>query len=198
MICKGTLTRLARDEEGATLVEFAMLSPVLLTLLLGLFDLGYNIYTKTQLEGAIQKAARDSTIEGAAGREAIIDARVKAAVHDISPQATVAFSRRAYSNFSDVSQPEDFTDVNSDGLCNDGEPYEDANGNGKWDSDRGSVGFGGARDAVLYTVSVSYPRAFPVSTLIGLDPVQTTQSTTVLRNQPYSQQPEASLVQNCA
>ena len=43
-----------------------------------------------------------------------------------------------------------------------GEPFEDANANGTWDEDRGSDGQGGARDAVLYVVSVSYRRAFGV------------------------------------
>lgn len=176
------------DEAGATLVEFALLAPVLLTLLLGLFDMGFNLYTKTQLEGAIQEAARESTIEGAASRQSAIDNSVTAAVHIISPGATVTFDRRAFQNFSDVSRPEDYTDVNGDNTCNDGEPYEDANGNGAWDTDSGTTGFGGARDAVLLTVTVTFPRAMPVAKLIGLSSNQVLNTQTVLRNQPYGAQ----------
>lgn len=197
MRSRHALSLLPRDARGATMVEFALLAPVLLTLLLGIFDLGFNVYTTTQLEGAIQKAARDSSIEGAGTLEAAIDAKVRAAVHDVVPNAKVTFARRSYATFGDVSRPEDFTDVNKDGLCNDGEPFEDANGNGSWDEDRGRAGFGGARDAVLYTVDVSYPRVFPVAKLIGLPPVQTTQAVTVLRNQPYGQQASDSIVKNC-
>jgi hypothetical protein len=47
--------------------------------------------------------------------------------------------------------------VNGDGVCNAGEPFEDANANGSWDADQGKAGSGGARDAVLYEVQVTYP-----------------------------------------
>lgn len=188
---------LLRDTAGATLVEFAMVAPVLLIALLGMFDMGYNIYMQALLQGSIQKAARDSTIEGAAGRDAVIDAMVSEAVHDIVPGATITFDRSAYSNFGDVSQPEDFTDGNDNGACDEGEPFEDANGNGSWDADRGTIGFGGARDAVLYTVDVAYPRAFPIAGLIGMDGHFSTRATTVLRNQPYGEQQVRASVGYC-
>ena len=191
------LRRLTSDRKGATLVEFAMVAPVLLMLLMGMFDLGYNIYTKTLLEGAVQQAARDSTIEGASSGDSGIDAAVTEAVRAITPQAKLSFNRQAYTNFSDVSEPEDFTDVNGDGICSDGEPFEDVNGNDSWDADRGIDGFGGARDAVLYTVSVEYPRLFPVANLIGLSPTFTTESVTVLRNQPFGMQETEAVVLYC-
>jgi Flp pilus assembly protein TadG len=188
---------LAEDSSGATLVEFALIAPVLLIALLGVFDMTYNIYLQGLLQGSIQKAARDSTIEGAAGKDAVIDAIVTEAVHDIVPGAEIAFDRSAYSNFGDISQPEDFTDTDGDGNCNNGEPFEDANGNGIWDTDRGTTGFGGARDAVLYTVDVSYPRAFPVGRLVGMGDTFTTRATTVLRNQPYGEQQVRASVEYC-
>ena len=53
------LQSLGRDERGAALVEFALIAPALLVLLLGMFELGYNYYMQSQFQGAIQKAARD-------------------------------------------------------------------------------------------------------------------------------------------
>lgn len=191
------LRRLVRAADGTTMVEFALLAPVLLMLLMGMFDMGYNIYTKTLLEGAVQQAARNSTIEGADVNSTAIDDAVTTAVKRITPNATLTFSRQAYTNFSDVSQPEDFTDVNGDGTCADGEPFEDVNGNGTWDTDRGIDGFGGARDAVLFTVTVEYPRAFPIANLIGLSPNFRTQAVTVLRNQPFGEQETSTKVGNC-
>ncbi len=179
---------IAEDQRGATLIEFALIAPVLLLMILGLFDMGYNYYVQAQLQGAIQKAGRDSTIEGAISVDDQIDARVTEAVHEIAPDAQIAFSRRSYANYADVNQPEDYTDVNADGQCDGSEPFEDANGNGIWDPDRGADGLGGARDAVLYIVTVTYPRVFAVSGFIGLSPTFTTQAATVLRNQPYSDQ----------
>lgn len=194
------LPTLLRDAEGATLIEFALVAPVLLMVLMGIFDMSYNIYTSIMLEGAIQKAARDSTIEGAEGRAGEIDAAVTRAVHHVAPQADLQFNRKAYTNFTDVSEPEDFTDVDNNGTCSEGEPYEDINGNGRWDTDRGTAGFGGARDAVLYTVTVDVPRLFPVAGLIGLPDTFSTQSETVLRNQPFAPPDDReanALVKNC-
>jgi Flp pilus assembly protein TadG len=189
----------ARDRRGVTAVEFGLIAPMLMVGIMGLLDLAYNVYTDAQLQGAIQKAARDSTIEGATTQADTLDDRVEAAVKIIAPQATVTFSRMAYATFSDVRQPEDFVDsaLNPNGVCDGGEPFEDANGNGVWDSDRGENGVGGARDAVLYTVTTNYPRAFPIGKLIGQDPDFTLVARTVLRNQPYNMQTPRNAVGNC-
>lgn len=180
------LRKLAADRQGATIVEFALIAPALLLTLMGLFDMAHNMYTAQMLNGAIQQAARNSTIEGAEGREAALDAIVTKAVKAISPAATVRFSRTAYQSFTSVGRPEDWTDVDNDGNCNRGEPYEDANSNGTWDRDPGQAGFGGARDAVLYTVAIEYPRLFPIAKLIpGQSELMRMKSATVLRNQPF-------------
>ena len=180
---------LLRDKRGVAIIEFALIAPVLLLMLMGLLDLAFNMYTTEMLQGAIQNAARNSTIEGASGKDAALDATVTTAVRAVAPSATLTFDRRAYNSFTEAGRPEDYTDVDNDGTCNNGEPFEDANGNGSWDLDRGKAGFGGARDAVLYTVTVNYQRPFPVA---GFIPGQTKNFTlsavTVLRNQPYGQQ----------
>lgn len=197
---KGARPALVRDERGATIVEFALIAPVLLLTVLGIFDLGHNMYTAAMLQGAIQQAARNSTIEGSASQTDALDGIVTQAVRAISPYATLQFQRSAYASFSDVSRPEDYTDLDSDGTCNNGEPFEDVNGNGAWDADRGVAGQGGARDAVLYSVIISYPRLFPVARFI---PGQTDNFTmvarTVLRNQPYGlQESAAPATGNCS
>ena len=191
------LERLARDRRGVTIVEFAIIAPALLVVLLGVFDIGFNMYVTSVLDGATQKAARDSTIEGAETQGLGIDDSVKAAVHNVIPSATLTFERRAYRDYANIHQPEDFTDVDSDGTCDNGEPFEDVNGNGAWDTDRGADGMGGARDAVLYTVDVSYPRMFPLMRLIGFPPVVTNETQTVLRNQPYGNQDTTVTIEHC-
>ena len=189
--------RLRRDARGATAMEFAAIAPALLLVVLGLMDLGYNIYATSLLEGAVHKAGREATIEGAETRGLAIDNGVRAAVGDIAPNAEVSFSRRAYIDFSDVDQPEEFTDTNEDGICNEGAPGAAAPDPGSWDEARGSADMGGARDAVLYTVTVSYPRAFPAMRLFGFSDRVTATAHTVLRNQPYGPQNQAMAVGNC-
>lgn len=188
---------LLRDDRGTSLVEFALIAPVLLLLLLGMFEMGYNFYMQSQLQGAVQRAARDSTVHASSGKTNAVDARVSAAVRDIVPNATLAFTRRSYASFRDVRRVEDFTDVDKNGSCNGGEPFEDANGNSLWDQDRGTAGGGGARDAVLYIVRVSYPRAFGAAQIVGLPATFTTEATTVLRNQPWDAQEIVANVGNC-
>lgn len=192
-----SLSRLRSDRRGAAAVEFALVAPVLLIGMMGVFDLGYNMYTASVLHGSIQKAARDSTIEGAQSKKATLDARVARMVRLIAPGATVEFDRTSYTTFSGVRTPEDFTDTNSNGRCDGNEPFEDANGNGRWDPDRGESGFGGARDAVMYEVTVTYPRQFPIAQLIGQDNTFTTKVRTVLRNQPYSAQRTRTNIGHC-
>lgn len=191
------LRHLRRNQRGAAAIEFAIIAPTLMMVLMGLMDLGYNLYAGTLLEGAIQKAARDSTIEGASSAQLLLDKRVTDVVDDIVSDATIQFTRKAYTNFQDVRRPEDFTDSNADGNCNDGEPFEDVNGNHSWDADRGSNGMGGARDAVLYTVTVTYDRPFPLMKLLGFNNQVTSIARTVLRNQPYSSQKVTVTVGNC-
>lgn len=188
---------LMNDESGATIAEFALILPALAMTVLGLFDFSYNYYAETMIEGAVQKAARDSTIDINAGNYAALDERVAIAVHRIVPSADLQFQRSAYTDYSDVRRAEEYTDSNGDGICNDGEPFEDANKNGMWDNDRGSSQTDGARDVVLYEVTASYPRAFPIPGLVGLDSNVTVAARTVLRNQPYGPADEAT-VGNCA
>ncbi len=180
---------LLHDQRGVTVVEFALVAPVLAAVLLGTFDLGYNMYSNQMLNGAIQRAARASSIQGAEAKQAALDAIVSSEVRAVTPGARLQFERKAYSSFSRVGRPEDFTDANANSTCDNGEPYEDANGNGSWDRDPGTTGFGGARDAVLYTVTIDYPRLVPIGAFIpGQSNRFTLKSSTVLRNQPYDAQ----------
>ncbi|WP_298466564.1 TadE/TadG family type IV pilus assembly protein [uncultured Erythrobacter sp.] len=190
--------RLRRDESGATLTEFGLVAPILILMLMGIFDMAHSQYTAAQINGAMQKAGRDLTLESAGSQQGTIDQRVIDQVKTVVPNnATVTLEKLSHFDFSDVGEAEDFTDNNGDLICNDGEPFEDSNGNGQWDANRGSSGVGGARDAVLYKATVEWPRLFPVAGLIGMSDNMTLTSSTVLRNQPYDQQNRVIEVGNC-
>lgn len=184
---------LREDQSGATLIEFALVSPVLLVLIMGTLDLGHQLYTRAVLVGEMQKAGRDSALETGSAQASALDAQVTNVVKAVSPTATVSFSRNSFRDFSDAaaSEPEEWTDTNSDGTCNAGEPYSDANNNGIWDADGGNDGQGGAKDAVVYTATVTYPRIFPMAGLAGLSSNVTLTASTILRNQPYADQDES-------
>lgn len=192
----GFRKRLLADRDGVTIVEFAFAMPVLAVMLMALFDLGFQIYARSIVQGAVQEAARSSTIEGT--DPSVLDANVLTSVRRVIPGANITFSRRNYPSFEQVGRAEDFTDGNSDGLCNNGEAYQDVNGNSSWDSDRGMTGVGGARDAVVYSATTRFNRVFPFHRFVGLPQQITIVGTTVLRNQPFADQAaRPPVVRNC-
>lgn len=195
--------RLQGDARGATVVEFAIVAPVMGLLLLGAFDVGHTLYMRAVLQGIVQKTARDSTLEDSTDTAAqtALDDKVRAQVRALANNATVTITRRYYRTFAEVAaaRREDFTDTNGNGTCDAGEPYIDSNLNANWDRDGGNAGQGGAKDATLYTVTVSYPRFFPVNRIIGGSSTTTITGSTVLKNQPYGDQAAygAAVQRNC-
>lgn len=53
---------LVRDSRGAALTEFALILPVLITLLLGVLNMGVYFFAKNSVENAIDEVARDAAI----------------------------------------------------------------------------------------------------------------------------------------
>lgn len=178
----------ASDDGGVTAVEFALLAPVFLLLLMGTFVLGQQVYATALLQGALQDAARASTIESGHARYVEIDARLREAVLPIIPGAEIELRRRNFASFAHIVQPEQFTDTNGNGKCDAGEPFEDLNGNAIWDRDRGRDGLGGARDAVVLIATATYERLLPMPGEGGLGRTVTLEGKTVLRNQPFNEQ----------
>lgn len=179
------------DARGATIVEFGIIAPVLCMLLLCAFDLAHTLYMQTVLQGIVQKAARDSTLEDAdATRISQIDASVTSQVKALNKNVTPTFSRRYYRTFADAAaaKAEPWTDTNKNGTCDNGEPYEDDNNNNTWDKDGGNNGQGGAKDRTLYTVQLNYPHLFPIYGFLGGSGNVMLTATTILENQPYSDQ----------
>ncbi len=186
------LYRLRDEQRGATLIEFAIVAPVLCLMLMGAFDIAHTLYVRTVTEGIMQKAGRDSSLETGSSKSVqdALDARVRKEVHAIVNSAKVDTTRRSYRSFAEAkaAKPETFNDVDSNGACNGGEAYEDANGNKVWDADGGNEGQGGAKDAVYYTVTITYDSLFPLWKMIGQSQKTTVQASTILRNQPYKKQ----------
>jgi Flp pilus assembly pilin Flp len=188
MARRGLIRRLGRDRRGVSATEFGLIAPTFIMLLLGVFDMGYNVYASAILDGAVQKAGRDSALETGANAVATLDAKVKENLGPLGNGANFTYERRNYRDFAKVGLPEDFEDKNSNGTRDAGECFTDENANGTWDADLGKDGVGGARDVVLYTVRMHYQRKFPLYNFIGMSSDATIASATVLRNQPYADQ----------
>lgn len=185
-----------RDRRGSALTEFGILAPVMIALWMGLGDILYQTYLQSILNGAVQKAGRDSGIEGGANNISAIDTKVQASVRVLAKNASFASVRKNYDSFTEVA-PEPFTDTNNNGVRDAGECYTDQNANGSWDADPGQSGQGGAGAVTLYTMTVTYPRLFPVWGFLGVPNSQSISASTLLKNQPYATQSTTDPVTVC-
>lgn len=194
------LPRVVTDRRGATVIEFALIIPMVMLLLMGLSELLYQEYVQSVLSGEVQKAARDSGIEGGAANIPAIDGKVISALGAVAKglqkdctkaaaasAAAWCSDRKSYDSFSEVA-PEVFTDGNGNGVRDPGECFTDVNGNGSWDADPGTSGPGGASAIATYTMVVSYKRLFPLSRMLGWAPYQKISASTLMKNQPFATQ----------
>lgn len=181
------LAALRRDTRGATIIEFALIVPVVMGLIMGLGDLMFQTYVQAILDGEMQKAGRDSALEDNASGNSAIDDRVKAAIRLIAKDARFYPKRDYFASYA-LIKPEAIYDKNGNGLLDSKECFDDVNGNGIRDTDPTRTGQGGADDITRYTMRVVYTRPFPVARLLSFSPTMEVSSTTILKNQPYKNQ----------
>lgn len=186
-----------RDVAGASVLEFGLIAPVALFMMFGSMDIGHSYYVAATLNGAMQNAARSSSLEGSAAPAAqqLVDLRAKEAVLTLAPSATITTTRRYYKTFSEAAAARaetlNETATTTNGRCDRGETFIDANRNGVWDADGGSDGQGAAKDVVLIKYKVSYPRLFPMAQMFGWPNNVEIESNSILANQPYGEQTPA-------
>ncbi|MEZ5694905.1 MAG: pilus assembly protein [Sphingomonadaceae bacterium] len=171
-------------------MEFGVIAPVFLVLMMGVLDIGHMIYGQSVLNGAVEAAARGSALETA--NTAVADAEVADQVGPVLPGVTVTSTRTSYFDFADIGRAEPWNDVDSNGQCNDGEVYTDQNSNGQWDEDIGVAGNGGANDVVIYEVSATYEPIFRIPFMPEEWESRTLKASTVRKNQPFAAQTDYS------
>ena len=209
MMVKKRLKSLIRNNSGATVIEFAMVTVPMMGMILSSLDLAHGYYVNSLIQGAVDKGGRDSSLQNKAGYasqadyDAAIDAIVKAAVLPAVPFATgtcapasgqtaavtsncMSFARKSFYTFANISRSEQFTDTNHNGVRNTGECYVDDDADRQWDAATGNTGQGGANSIVVYTVTINYDHIFPVASFFGAPKSRQTIAQTILRNQPYA------------
>lgn len=182
--------RLRHDKRGVTIVEFALVAPILLGVIMGGFELAYQGYVQAVVQGELMKAGRNNALEraGSDDERFIIDESIRQAILRVAPSARVAPPQRvAFSSYARVKSPAE-PDGNNNGICEPGETYEDSNRNGRWDDNSGVSNGSGAKDVIVYTVNVEYDRLFPVGSLMGMSNTVEISASTNLRIQPYDMQ----------
>ncbi len=199
--CLRRLRGILRDNKAVSAVEFALIAPVFLGLLLTAFEFGFAFYARAVLQGAVESAARTASLENT--EWTAISTRVNEQVRKVIPASNadteISFDLDPtyYANYVDVELPEDFEDNNNNDLWDTDECFVDRNNNGTYDTDVGIDGRGGAQDVVAIDATLTYVRPFPLWRLFNIGPTQTIQISTYLRNQPFSAQAAQTSVRIC-
>ena len=176
------LKPIRRCDQGAALVEFALILPALLMFVMGALEIGYRVYAVSVVNGSLREAARMASTGGYTGAE--IDQKVTSMIRDWRSTANVAIVKRSYSDFTGVGLPEPITSgtVESGTYC-----YQDINKNNIWDADRGADGLGGAEDVIYYEVTMTYPTLMKFTQkAFGLGAVTTVKQNTIVSNEPFA------------
>jgi Flp pilus assembly pilin Flp len=178
--------------EGATVVEYALILPILLMLIMGILEYNTIMYAMSVLDGSVTAAAREGstgyTGSGYSTRQLYVYSLVKSHSSGLLAPASLNISSKSYSAFSNMHQPEPcISPTTAPCPGTPGTNFVDINGNGIWDQDQGTSGVGGAGDIVVYTVSYPWPIYTPIlKPFLGSGGTFTITSSAVVKNEPYN------------
>jgi Flp pilus assembly protein TadG len=189
---KVRFSTLVANRRGAALVEFALIAPLFILILLIIFQIGMIGWAKSTLETAVRDAARFA-ITGAKGTGATREASLIAGIEERmsiftrQPGVPITVTSKVYPTFEDIAQPEKIvSDLNSNGTCDTGDQYIDFNDNSSYDVDMAKTGYGGPNDVVLYTVTFPLQSLFPLNEgSFNLGSVFTLKTEAAVQNEPF-------------
>ena len=181
----------SRSDDGAAMVEFAFLAPLFIALLCAIMEFSGIMFVQAILEGSAREASRYGLTgfsSGGVSREDQILQIVQDHTYGIVDMDKLQMDTLVYENFSDIGQPEPFTDQNGNGVWDNSEPYTDINGNGTWDPDMGAAGLGGPGAVVVYRMSYDWNIMIPLFRPLFGNAV-TLRSNIAVRNEPFTPPP---------
>jgi Flp pilus assembly pilin Flp len=185
------LKRFARNSEGATIIEFALIFPLVLMITFGIMEISLCMASLVTLEGGLKEASRygiTSQDPGSltAAQLALVPTPFKVGNNtrlemigmilnqntlNLIDLDTATPTTQVYSSFSAVKDGEPYTDLPNfpnpgdpqNGHYDLGEPYSDMNCNGTRDGPGASGGGVGAPgNIVVYTVQYNWKILTPI------------------------------------
>lgn len=174
-------------EEGVAAIEFALVAPPLIFLILGSIEFSIFLFVQSSLEGATFSASRlgkTGFVDAPLTQEETIKQAIDNRVGFFLDMQDVAIESKSYADFGSIGQPEPFIDANGDGVRDPSENYTDTNGNGVYDEDMGAEGAGNSGEVVVYTVSYPWRVMNPLFYAYMGETVEIS-SKFVVKNEPY-------------
>jgi TadE-like protein len=187
-----TMLPIVREEEGATLLEFAFVAPVFFMMIFGALDIGYSVYIRSVAAGVLESSARAGSLEGATPSQITDGIRQK--IYKIVPKSSrnaqdVLVTTKSYTDYSRIDSAEKISvDNNKDGVLDPGDCWIDEDGDGEFGTNEGLNSMGGADDSVYYSVDIKTKALFPLNAMLGLSDTRTLSVKTLVINQPFGRQ----------
>jgi Flp pilus assembly pilin Flp len=177
--------------EGATAVEYAILAPVLLLLLVGIIEYNALMYASAVLEGSTAIASRQGKtgyVASGMSQQDYIYGVIQARVNGILDPTQLQITSKSYANLAVVGKPEPC--ISPPATPCTGTPgvnFVDINYNGVWDADQGAAGLGTSGDIVVYTVTYPWKIMTPIMlNFLGTNGTFTLTSSSIVKNEPYT------------
>ncbi len=174
---------------GTTIVEFALIAPVLMFMIVGIIELGLLLTAQTILDNAAfaaSRAGKTGYSTSSSTQSQLILAAVRKATADYLDPSKITLNSKAYSDYGSIGKPEPFTDSNNNGVRDAGEAFTDVNGNGTYDKDQGASGYGSSGQIVVYEANYDWSLVTPyVKRFVGTNGVVRVTSRIVVKNEPY-------------
>jgi hypothetical protein len=180
----------AGDQRGSAAIQFALIMPLLLLLIIGSFEYAVVMFVSGTVESAVLAASRYGATgfeEGGGSRMDRIRAMITEKTLGIVNGTNADIDTFVFPSFSAIQAPEPFTDLDADGRWDPGEPFVDLNGNGSRDAGSGTPGPGAACEVVLYVVT------YQTQSITGLLRAAmgriTHHASVAVRNEPFGSTP---------
>ena len=181
----GRTQKITHDESGSTIIEFAFVLVPMLTLILGAWEMGRQVYVSSIVQGVVIQAARKAALEGAT--TTAVKTYVDGQLAEFAVPAKIGLTVTSFKKFTGVGAPEKITtDTAPLGSYNAGDCYVDVNNNGSYDTQQGSNGIGTAEDALRVRLTVEMNRLSPVGGWIGYSDIYQIDRTTFVQAEPFA------------
>jgi Flp pilus assembly protein TadG len=187
-ILKKHFVKPAKDEGGSAALQFAIVGPFFIALVIGTLEIGYALLVGTLLEAGAREASRYGITGlelGGKTRLEVIRETIATHTYGYVDMDALAIDTKVYENFSSIGKPEPYQDDNGNGSWDAGESYTDVNGNSSWDADLGVAGAGGGGDIVVYTLTHDQNLLTPFMQVILGGETLRRQARVVIRNEPF-------------
>lgn len=183
--------RLARNEDGATIIEFAIVAPVFFLLLMGVIEFGLIGLHSVALDAAVAQTSRVASIgnvpNGYPDRVSYIESELRRRTQNLINSDRVVISANLLSAGGAPTPPDICLSEppTIGGNCPPGTPYENVNGIAGYQGAAQAVTLGQSGDIVEIRAAYPWRVQVPIlKDLFGENGALLLTSSTVVKNEP--------------